>query len=79
MKGGMGIKPPDNSVVPLCHQCHMTQHKGELSFWGSMNYPIELANALWLMTGDKEKAIHRIIGFRRVFQKYKFDNNSKTI
>lgn len=72
LKGGMGMKPPDCVVIPMCHEHHSLNHaKGDLTFWGDMNKPIELANALWLMTGDREKAIHRIIGFRRAFQNSK--------
>lgn len=33
--GGMGLKPPDNLVLPLCHHHHMEQHQvGEAVFWG---------------------------------------------
>lgn len=33
--GGMGLKPSDRWVLPLCHACHHgEQHqKGERSFW----------------------------------------------
>lgn len=32
--GGMGLKPPDNLALPLCHDCHARQHDiGELDFW----------------------------------------------
>ena len=32
--GGMGLKPPDNLALPLCHACHALQHDiGELDFW----------------------------------------------
>lgn len=31
--GGTGLKPSDNWVVPLCHPCHLEQHRvGEASF-----------------------------------------------
>jgi len=72
-KGGMGMKSHDKWVTPLCYECHHKQHTGagELTFWGDMNKPIELANALYLMTGDKEKAIHHIIRFNRVFRNQK--------
>lgn len=32
--GGMGMKPPDNRVLPLSHELHIEQHRvGEVSFW----------------------------------------------
>lgn len=31
--GGMGRKPDDWLTVPLCRDCHSTQHGGEVSFW----------------------------------------------
>lgn len=32
--GGMGLKPPDNMVVPLCNDHHRAQHEsGERTFW----------------------------------------------
>lgn len=35
--GGMGLKPSDCFVVPLCHSCHAFQHQtGEDTFWDMM-------------------------------------------
>lgn len=32
--GGMGMKPSDDLVVPLCHPHHAEQHRvGEVPFW----------------------------------------------
>lgn len=32
--GGMGMKPGDDYVIPLCHECHSEQHRiGEKTFW----------------------------------------------
>ena len=32
--GGIGMKPHDNHVVPLCHEHHREQHQiGERRFW----------------------------------------------
>ena len=32
--GGMGLRPPDNLTLPLCHMCHALQHAiGEVAFW----------------------------------------------
>ena len=52
---GMGAKPHDRYTVPLCHQCHMDQHKvGEREFWGSRD-PLKIAAALYLASGDQEQ------------------------
>lgn len=70
--GGMGLKPSDCYVTPLCYDCHSRQHsKGEVTFWGDVEKAIQLANALYVMTGDKEKAIHHIIRFNRVLRSQK--------
>jgi len=70
--GGMGIKPSDRFTVPLCFSCHHVQHqKGEITFWGDINKPIGLSEALFNMTGNKEKAIHEIIRWNRVFRNQK--------
>lgn len=64
--GGMGMKPHDGSTLPLCFNCHRTQHQhGELAFWGDMRKPLELTNALWLLSGDREAAVFRIMKFAR--------------
>ena len=32
--GGMGVKPPDNRVLPLSRELHAQQHRvGEVRFW----------------------------------------------
>lgn len=32
--GGMGLKPPDNLVIPLAHGLHVLSHSmGEIAFW----------------------------------------------
>lgn len=36
LAGGMGLKPPDDLTVPLCHGHHRGQHQlGERRFWVS--------------------------------------------
>lgn len=36
--GGMGMKPGDDLVLPLCHQHHRQQHEiGELNFWARID------------------------------------------
>lgn len=70
--GGTGLKPSDNFTVSLCFQCHHNQHqKGEVSFYGDVWKVIDLANKLYSMTGDTEKAIAEILRFNRVFQNNK--------
>jgi hypothetical protein len=69
LSGGIGMKPPDSFVIPMCHSCHFTQHNiGEKKFWGDTDKPKELANALWLMTSNLEKAKERIVLFRKTIR-----------
>lgn len=64
--GGMGMKPSDSRCIPMCHECHAEQHRiGEEKFFGDIQKPIELSNALWLMTGDLERCKDRVTQFRR--------------
>ncbi len=38
--GGMGMKPPDSDLIPLCYSCHNTMHKwGVISFWEKGSKP----------------------------------------
>jgi len=64
--GGMGMKPGDDNIVPLCRRHHEMQHQqGEHPFW--LNHPCKgrphpLASALWLSSGDTRtctKAVNR--------------------
>lgn len=51
--GGMGLKPDDSLTIPMCHLHHTCQHnKGELSFWGDIEKPKNLAKFLYENTGD---------------------------
>lgn len=72
-KGGMGMKPSDRMTVPLCYECHNNeQHRvGEQTFWTDMSFPIGLAENLYLLTGNREKSIHEVIRFNRIFSKVK--------
>ncbi len=67
------MKPHDKWVTPLCYECHHRQHTGagELTFWCDMKHPIGLAENLYKLTGDREKAIQEILRFNRVFQNSK--------
>jgi len=70
--GGTGLKPSDNFTLSLCFHCHHIQHqKCEVSFYGDVWKAIDLANKLYSMTGNKEKSVHLIIGFNRVFRSKK--------
>lgn len=53
---GMGRKPPDSEVLPLCRAHHMEQHSvGELSFWAAVGIaPRELAAKLWELSPNVE-------------------------
>ncbi len=52
--GGMGMKPSDRYVVPLCAAHHARQHQvGELTFWGDLGIdPLNVALRLWTISGD---------------------------
>jgi len=56
---GMGIKPDDAFVVPLCNEHHREQHsRGERQFWlrHEVTDPIFVALALYRVSGDQETA-----------------------
>ena len=65
--GGTGLKPSDCYTVPLCADCHLTQHsEGEVTFWGDIEKATQLANKLYILN-DRTKAIFLILEFARVF------------
>ena len=58
LAGGMGLKPSDNRIVPLCTRCHSMQHTiGEMRFW-ALHHEIDPVMAartiysLWLRAGE---------------------------
>ena len=52
---GLGEKPDDCWVVPLCSGCHRQQHSmSETKFWGDRD-PLRLAMALFIASGDHER------------------------
>lgn len=61
--GGTGIKPSDEFVVPLCSNCHRTQHGGERTFWGNIDKPLELAKFLWDNSGDEMTCFLKVRSF----------------
>lgn len=54
---GMGIKPDDCWVVPLCGRHHREQHAGsERAFWERHAIdPLAIARELWSASGDQER------------------------
>ncbi len=71
---GMGIKSGDDLTVPLCavrpgqEGCHTIQHRiGEEKFWerfGGVDKAKELAQQLYAVSGNWEKACGLIVRFR---------------
>lgn len=53
---GKGEKPSDKWAVPLCHRCHMEQHRhGERIFWEAQRIdPIAVAIGLYAVSPDIE-------------------------
>src|SRR6266705_4199571 len=51
---GVGMKPADRYVVPLCTACHEKQHRiGELAFWSALRIdPLNVALRLWTVSAD---------------------------
>ncbi len=59
--GGMGMKPSDSCVIPLCTAHHRMQHHiGEELFWTGRN-PHDLAESLWQATGNRDLALAIIL------------------
>lgn len=62
---GIGQKPDDSRVVPLCDKCHHTQHnKGEITFWrlfGGYEGAAILAHNLYTVSGDTIQAMREIV------------------
>lgn len=51
---GVGRKPDDFLVTPLCSRCHRVQHEtGEDNFWKGYD-PLLVALALYAVSGDQE-------------------------
>lgn len=59
---GMGEKPDDLWVLPMCGRHHREQHsQREQNFWNQHRIdPIFTALALWSATGDPERGEHII-------------------
>lgn len=54
---GIGRKPDDKFSLPLCHACHMEQHRGnELEFWRSRGIvdPLKIAATLYRLSPHLE-------------------------
>lgn len=70
-KGGIGLKPGDKWIVPLCHYHHFyEQHEmGELAFWALHGIdPVSLAERLWRISGDTDAGLRTVLRARRVEQ-----------
>lgn len=64
--GGTSLKPGDDNAVPLCRDCHTKQHGGERSFWrDKLDRARDLANGLYVITGQDEMAIPMIYRFQK--------------
>ena len=65
---GMGQKPPDDRVVPLCRACHSKQHSiGELRFWypfGGHEFAAVFAKKLYRLRDLEQEMLLEIIEFR---------------
>ena len=62
---GVGLKPGDNEVISGCNSCHRLAHQKGHSVFGDSERLLELANALWFLSGDYERAVARIVHFRK--------------
>lgn len=67
---GVGIKPDDRFVVPLCGRCHRGQHsRGERAWWQIKQIdPILIALALFSVSGDYDagaKIVAAALRFQR--------------
>ena len=65
---GMGIKNDDRFCIPLCHYHHMSLHNhGDemdyLEIFG-IKEPTKLALYLWEHTGDYEKCLIKVRGYK---------------
>lgn len=64
---GVGQKPDDFLVVPLCHELHHLQHNiGEVTFWnthGGLLNAKKLAMDLYDVSGDTMAALKLIARF----------------
>jgi len=54
-QAGMGRKPCDTKIVPLCSKCHTLQHNiGEREFWKMTFDPFKVAQTLAERSPDKK-------------------------
>lgn len=66
---GVGQKPDDKFVVPLCGSCHRSQHDAgnERKWWDERNInSLLVALALYSVSGDHEKAAQIIAANRPI-------------
>ena len=67
---GIGQKPHDNRVLPLCTKCHAEQHNvGELRFWypfGGYEAAAVFANLLYNIRDSRKDMREEIVRFKNV-------------
>lgn len=64
--GGVGMKPSDCYIVPLCNKHHAAQHTtSEMNFWirKCNRDPHDLAELLWVESGNTREAIKAVKRF----------------
>lgn len=63
---GTGIKPNDSQVISACQQCHALAHlKGHKTVFGDTEKLLNLANVLWIKTGDFDYCVSSIMRFKK--------------
>lgn len=67
---GVGAKPDDCYVVPLCRRHHEEQHRmGEVAFWLKKGIrPLQIARQLWAARGNFEEMWAIVREFHRVHE-----------
>lgn len=70
---GMGLKSGDNSVLPMDYEVHARQHAAgsEVKFWeqyGGIEKARELANALFVKSGQPDECLMLIARFKRAIR-----------
>ena len=62
---GVGMKPADRHVIPLCFRCHKLQHDiGQKAFFGDVPSVLKLADRLYSATGDWKEGMKIIRTYR---------------
>ena len=68
LDGGIGLKPSDKYVVPMCHECHSKQHRtSEKEHFKNIDETIKFALKLHNLTGNWSKGVQAVLEFRRQY------------